>query len=170
MCSSDLDISDEQIENTKRLGIKNINQGDLVDFIKNKKDFYDVVIMRDVLEHFNKEEILDILEFVYKSLKNNGVVIIQTLNAESCFSGRLRYGDFTHELSFTKSSISQVFSISGFKNTMVFPMPPIIHGVKSLIRFVLWRIIEVALRFYLVVETGSSKGIFTQNIITVAKK
>ena len=164
-----IDISIEQVEAAKKIGIKNINQGDLRDFIKNKKDSYDVIFMRDVLEHFNKEEILDILELVYKSLKNNGTIVIQVPNAENPFGSKI-YGDFTHEISFTKDSIQQIFSISGFKDIFVYPMPRVIHGLKSLIRSILWKVIELCLRFYFVIETGSGKVIFTQNIIAVAKK
>lgn len=165
-----IDISVEQIETAKGLGIKNINQGDLVDFIKNKKDSYDVVFIRDVLEHFTKDEILDILEFVYKSLKNNGVIITQVPNAENLFSNRLRYGDFTHEISFTENSINQIFLISGFKNLEIFPVPRVIHGIKSLVRFTIWKVIELCLRFYLLIETGSGGRILTPDLIVIAKK
>ena len=165
-----VDIGVEQIETAKEMGIKNINQGDLRDFIKNKKDFYDVIFMRDVLEHFAKDGILDILEFVYESLKNKGIVIVQIPNAENLFSGRLRYGDFSHEISFTENSINQIFSVSGFKNLKVLPVPRVIHGIKSLIRFIFWKIIELCLRFYLLIETGSGKRILTPDLIVIAGK
>lgn len=154
----------------KKLGIKNIQQADIKKFLQDKKFFYDIIFARDVLEHFNKEEIMDILDIVYHSLKQGGVFVSQTINAENLLCGRLRYIDFTHEISFTKESASQVFRMIGFKNIKIYPQPPVIHGIKSFIRYILWKFIEYCLRFYLLIETGSSKGIFTQDIIISASK
>ncbi|MEK7555437.1 MAG: class I SAM-dependent methyltransferase [Patescibacteria group bacterium] len=161
-----IDASGEQVEVAKKLGIKNIYQLKDIDAV----DKYDIVFMKDVLEHFNKDEIMALLEKIHKALKDRGVLIIQTPNAESPFSGRLRYGDFTHEISFTESSVRQALLVSGFKNVVVCGTYPIVHGIKSLIRFILWRIIELKLRFYILIETGSDKGIFTQNLIAKAEK
>ena len=165
-----VDISKEQFEESKKFNIKNIYQDDLKNFLKNRENIYDVIFMRDIIEHFNKEEILEILELVNCSLKEGGKIIIQTPNAEGPFGGRYRYWDFTHEISFTEGSICQVLLVSNFGKIRIFPTNPIIHGFKSFIRFILWRIIELILRFYLLVETGSGKGIFTQNLIAVAEK
>lgn len=168
--SEGVDISPEQIEAAKKLGIKNIRQADLKEFLRDKRNFYDIIFMRDVIEHFTKEEVLDVLDYTHQSLKRGGVFVAQTPNAESPFSGRFRYGDFTHETSFTEKSIRQVLLISNFKNTKVFPIRPVVHGFKSFLRAVLWRGIEVFLHLYLLIETGSTKGIFTQNFIAVAEK
>lgn len=165
-----VDISKEQIEMSQKLGIKNIQQADIKEFLKDKKDFYDAIFARDVLEHFNKEEIMDILDIIYKSLKQGGQFICQTVNAENLLWGRLRYGDFTHGMAFTKESASQVFQVIGFNDIKVYSQPPVIHSVKSFIRYILWKCIEHCLYFYLLIETGSVRGIFTQNIIIYGEK
>jgi 2-polyprenyl-3-methyl-5-hydroxy-6-metoxy-1,4-benzoquinol methylase len=165
-----VDISSEQIGQGRKMGIKNIFQADIKEFLNNKINQFDIIFTRDLIEHFNKEEIINILEQVYGSLKTDGLLIIQTTNAENPFGGRFRYGDFTHEISFTESSIRQVLLVSRFNEIKVYPVRPVIHGLKSLFRNLLWRWIELEIKFYLLVETGSAKGIFTQNLIAVAKK
>lgn len=165
-----VDISIEQVELAHKLGIKNIKRDDVRQYIKHCKEEFDLIFMRDLLEHFNKEEILNTLENIFSSLRKNGKVIIQVPNAENILSGRIRYGDFTHELAFTENSMRQILLVSGFKHTEIFPQRPVIHGLKSFIRYFLWKLIELGLRFYLLIETGSSKGIFTQNLIAVAEK
>ncbi len=165
-----IDYSKEQVEFAKKLGVKNILQGDLKEFLKNKKEVFDVIFMRDVLEHFNKEEILEVMELVYSALSKNGAVVIHTPNGESIFSGRYRFWDFTHEMSFTKTSLRQLFGVSGFEKIEFYSSGPVVHGLKSLIRYLLWKIIEFILKIYLLVETGSGEGIFTQNLIAVAQK
>ncbi len=168
--SEGIDVSPEQIEATKKLGIKNIRQANLKEFLRDKRNFYDVIFMNSVIEHFTKEEILDVLDIIYQSLKTGGVFVAQTPNAESPFSGRFRYGDFTHEISFTKGSIRQVLEVAGFKNIGVFTTGLVVHGFKSFIRAVLWKGIEIILHLCLLVETGLFGGIFTQSFIATAEK
>lgn len=165
-----IDISKEQIILAKRLGIKNIKQADLFKFLRDKKESYDVIFARDILEHFKKEEILNILKLFYNSLKQKGKVIIQVPNAEGPFGTHYLYSDFTHELAFTERSLNQIFKSVGFKEIYCYPTPPPNIGTISRCRFLLWKLIECLLKFYTLIETGSSKGFFTRNIICVAIK
>ncbi len=162
--------SEEQIEAAKRLRILGIEKARLKEFLKNKKEIYDTIFLKDVIEHFDKEEALAILEMAFTSLKKGGKLIIQTPNAESPFGARYRYYDFTHEIGFTPTSLSQILKVVGFKKINFYPEGPVAHGIKSLIRWVLWKGIEVILRWYLLIETGSGKGLFTQNMIVLAVK
>ena len=166
-----VDVSPEQIKAAQDLGIKNIYQANFQNYLIGKKEIYDFVFMHHVLEHFNKEEVLDILEIIHQSLKINGILVITTPNAESFFAGQFRYGDFTHDTIFAKNSIRQVLLVSNFKNIKVYSTPPVVHGFKSLTRFILWKCyVELKFKLYLLVETGSAKGIFTNSLIAVAKK
>lgn len=164
-----IDFSPEQIEIAKKLGIKNVECADLREFLKGKQGYYNLIFARDVIEHFNKDEILDILRLIYDSL-NSGAVVIQTPNAEGPLGSKYRYGDFTHEIAFTRSSLNQVLKVAGFNDTAFYPTGPVPKGFKSAVRFLLWKGIEIMLRFYMVIEIGSFSGIFTQNIIARAKK
>jgi 2-polyprenyl-3-methyl-5-hydroxy-6-metoxy-1,4-benzoquinol methylase len=165
-----IDISVEQVEVAQKLGVKNIKQADIKQLLRDKKDFYDVVFGRDVIEHFGKEDIVEILSLCCDSLKKNGVIIIQAPNAESLFFGRIRYGDFTHEIAFTTGSLSQLLRMVGFARVEFYPVQPIIHGVKSFVRFILWKIVETFYKFLLFIEVGKGQKIVTQGIIAVAKK
>lgn len=165
-----IDVSSEQVEIGKNLGIKEVECADVVDFLKNKKDYYEVLILKDVLEHFAKEHIMEFLSLAFSSMRPEGVLIIQTPNAESPFVCRYRYGDFTHETAFTRSSLNQVLTATGFRKITFYPIYPVPHGVYSFIRFLLWFAIQALLKFYLLVETGSSEGFFTQNIIAIGRK
>lgn len=168
--ASGTDISAEQVDIGKELGVNNIEQSDIKIFSQNKSNFYDVIIARDILEHFNKEDIIEILTYCNNYLKIGGVIIIQVPNAESPFFGRIRYGDFTHDIAFTSSSLSQLLMVVGFSNVRFFPMRPCVYGVKSIVRYTLWRFIECFYKLFLFSEIGRGKYIVTQNIIAVANK
>ncbi len=165
-----IDISAEQIKLGKSLGIENIKLADLVEFLQDKKQVYDLIFARDLLEHFRKEEVMEVLELVSKALNKDGKVIIKTPNAESPFAGRYRYGDFTHEVAFTQNSLAQVLRAVDFEKIRSYPQGPVIHGFKSALRYFLWKIIEAFLRIYLLIETGNARAILTQNLIVAAEK
>jgi 2-polyprenyl-3-methyl-5-hydroxy-6-metoxy-1,4-benzoquinol methylase len=165
-----IDRSHEQIEVAKNLGINDVECANIMSFLKDKKDSYDLVFARDVLEHLTKDEILEVLGAIYKACRVDGLLVVQVPNGESIFSGRIRYGDFTHELAFTKNSLSQALRLAGFTDFAFYPTGPVPKGLKSTVRYILWKAIDAILRFYMLVETGSGRGIFTQNIIGLAKK
>ena len=165
-----IDISPEQIQVAKNLGINNVECADNMVFLKDKQNIYDVVIAKDLIEHFPKKNIIELLTLAFNSLKQGGRLIIQTPNAESPFGSRFRYYDFTHSVAFTKSSLSQVLRATGFENVKCYPMGPIPHGLKSSIRFLIWNVIQILIKFYMLVETGSSDGIYTQTIIALGYK
>ena len=166
-----VDISEEQVKVAHALGIKNVEHGDIEDFLKDREETYDVIFLRDIIEHFKKDDVLKILSLCYASLRDEGLIIIQTPNAESPFSGRMRYGDFTHEVSFTTSSLSQLLRVIGFESIHFFPPPPpLIYTAKSLFKFILWKIVEVFYKMALTVEVGRVNTIVTQNLIATAKK
>ncbi len=168
--ASGIDASAEQIEYAKSFGAKNIAQADLVEFLRDKSEFYNVIFLRDVIEHFNKNEILDILDMVYKALKKEGLLIIQTPNSASIFGSRYRYHDFTHEVGLTENSLRQLMLINNFSDLRFYETKPMIFGVKSFVRAILWKILRIMLQFYLLIETGSTEKILTHNIIMAGRK
>ncbi len=166
---SGVDQDERLIEEAEKLDGK-VYKGDIKSFLNGKSQKFDCIIARDVLEHFTKDEIFEILDLIYGALRQDGVLIIQTPNAESPFGARYRYYDFTHCIGFTSSSLRHVLGATGFKNITFKEAEPAPHGLISFCRFVLWKIIALLWRFYFLIETGSGKGLFSQNMIVVAKK
>jgi 2-polyprenyl-3-methyl-5-hydroxy-6-metoxy-1,4-benzoquinol methylase len=168
-----VDRSPEQVKEANRLGIKGISQSDLMETLYSLSgECKDVIISFDVIEHFTKSELLPFVDEVFRVLKKGGIWIIHTPNAESPFFGKVFFGDVTHEMAFTRTSISQLLKSSGFNGVSCYEDTPVSHGVKSLIRYILWKCIHGLLRFYMAIETGSGEKecIFTQNFLTVATK
>jgi 2-polyprenyl-3-methyl-5-hydroxy-6-metoxy-1,4-benzoquinol methylase len=168
-----VDASPEQMAEAKRLGIDGVVQGDLMDTLRSLTDAsQDCIITFDVIEHFTKAELIPFIDQVYRVLRHGGRWIIHTANGESPFGGRMRYWDFTHELVFTRTSIAQLLLASGFTEVASYEDVPVPHGVKSAIRWVLWRLIRSLLRLYIAAETGDTGQdcIFSQNFLTVAVK
>lgn len=149
-----VDASREQVQLANDRGIANVLFGDLREFLKKKFAQFDVVFLMDVLEHFQREELIEVLDFVHAAIRPNGLLIAHVPNAEGISGMRVRYGDLTHELCFTRKSIRQVLSVCGFNNVVCFEDQPIVHGLKSAFRFFLWKFLTIPLRLLLVAETG----------------
>lgn len=168
--ASGIDISAEQVETANSLGVSNVFEADIMAFLENRKCEFDLILARDVIEHFDKSDVVDLLTRCHAALRENGVIVIQTVNAESPFSGRIIYGDFTHETAFTVRSMSQILNMTGFQKVQFQPTKPLIYSWKSFLKYVLWRIVEKAYKLCLFAEVGRTDGIVTQCFITVASK
>jgi 2-polyprenyl-3-methyl-5-hydroxy-6-metoxy-1,4-benzoquinol methylase len=166
-----IDVSEQQVAEAHKLGIDFVRQGDLMETLARSADeSVDFVIAFDVIEHFSKRELLGFVDQVRRVLHKGGQWLLHQPNAASPFFGRIRYGDYTHEQAFTVSSITQLMLAGGFHSVACYEDVPVVHGAKSMLRYILWRFIRIALRLYLAAETGTSREIFTQNFLAVATK
>ena len=89
--------------------------------IKITDNYFDAIIMNNVIEHFNKAELVMMLNLIHTKLKSGGVLIAKTGNIENPFNLGLFLRDFTHQIGFTKNSLRQVMLQCGFikKNVLV---------------------------------------------------
>jgi SAM-dependent methyltransferase len=168
-----LETSPGQVEFARQLGVRSVEFGDLVPFLRNTADeVFDVVVVFDVIEHFCKEEVLEIMDQVYRVLRPGGRLIVHAPNAEGIFGSRIFWSDFTHEMAFTREGLRQLTCASGFGSIEFSEDLPVVHGVKSLIRRVLWAGLRSIFRLAYMAETGDSGAglILTQNLLAVANK
>jgi SAM-dependent methyltransferase len=77
---------------------------------------YDIVFLKDVLEHIEVNEVKPFLRACMQILNKNGVLLITTPNANSSFAARMRYVDYSHVQSFTEESLCYWLRIAGIKN------------------------------------------------------
>lgn len=135
---------------------------------------YDAIVAIDVLEHLRKDEALAFVDAAFTALKPGGVLLTQTVNAESPFFGRMLHIDFTHEIAFTRHSLHQLFMVAGFGETGFREIAPIGAGPRALLRRGLWAIARWKMNLYLHIETGSgllnNEHLFTQIFLAKARK
>ncbi len=167
-----VELDPKQVEIGRSLGVRNLTCGDARQLLQESLGQLDFISAIDVLEHFPKEKALELLNLIYAALRPGGRFLCQVPNAAT-FYLPLFYMDFTHETPFAPSSLKQALEMAGFVNVRVSGMGPVVHGVKSAVRFVLWKLIEACLRFVQTVEAGPGddlRRIFTATIFAVADK
>lgn len=165
-----IDVSPEQIEEGTGLGIANLIRGDFKDHLTTASGRYAMIIARDVIEHFERQEVFEILQMVNRSLVKGGIFVMQVPNGQGLFYASIFYGDFTHEMAYTESSVRQLFLNCGFSRTSCFPTGPVPHSAFGTVRWLLWKWKVLTFRFWKMVETGNANGIFTSNLIAVGEK
>jgi 2-polyprenyl-3-methyl-5-hydroxy-6-metoxy-1,4-benzoquinol methylase len=166
-----IDISPEQVELARATGAGPVQLGDYRDTLAARPGHYGAITATDLLEHLTKSEVLSTFDHVAAALAPGGVFVARVPNAVSPLSGHTRYGDFTHETSFTARSVRQVAAAAGFGSVTVAPCPPIAHGLLSAARVVLWQPISACFLLALAAETGVLRGhIVTQNLTFAARK
>lgn len=166
-----VDVSAEQIQQARALGIPEAVEGQLDDFlVRTASGSVDAVIAFDIFEHLDPEQLFATLDEIYRVLKLGGRVILHVPNAEGIYGMRIRYGDFTHEQAFTANSLRQVTRTAGFTRFEAFEDKPIPHGIFSIARRVIWDCGTLPHRLLLSAETGGGGFILSQNMLAVAYK
>jgi SAM-dependent methyltransferase len=134
-----VDVSPEQIGPARQLGFEDVHCEDVREFLAQIPDSkFDVVIASDVLEHFTRPELLALTDEVHRVLTPGGRLVCHVPNAEGVFAGAIRYGDLTHEFAFTRGSIRQLAAACSFRVLTVREDTPVVHGLFSLVRFLIW--------------------------------
>lgn len=157
-----VDVSPEQTALASQV-TENIAEEDAINFLKSHQDTYTLIAGIDIVEHFKKDEVLDFLDACYNALKLGGRLILQTPNAESPFGMMYRYGDFTHEVAFNTNSLKRLLSLTGFSEIESRETGPVIHGLLSFGRYLIWKALRLILIFWNLAETGNKgSGIYTR--------
>jgi SAM-dependent methyltransferase len=162
--ASGVDASPEEVAMARNLGLP-VECREMAAALAERAGAVDFLILRNVLEHFSKSEVMELLAAARRALRPGGAIWIQVPNAESPFGARLRYADFTHELAFTRDSIAQVLNVSGFREVRVAPVRPVFRGLRA----ILWKAMEALYKLMLTAELGHGSYIVTQDLCVVAR-
>ncbi|MDY6843503.1 MAG: class I SAM-dependent methyltransferase [Thermodesulfobacteriota bacterium] len=171
-----VDLSSEQIELCKKLGISEVNVEEGTEFLERNKGVFDLLFSAYLIEHLTKEGVIRLFEAIYNSLGHDGFAILVTNNATPLFSGLVQYFDFTHTMLFTPISLRQALRMAGFQEIGIFPMEPFGTKITSEPRRFLSKIIDKIYRMLFIIEFGwegykrFQPVIFTSGITAVARK
>jgi len=164
-----IDLSAEQIALAQARGL-NALEADVFEYLKNNSFSYDAILAIDFVEHFTKQELLELFELLRAALKPNGILLLQTPNGEGLFSRQIIYGDLTHQTIFTPSSLSQLLRLEGFEPVAITETAPLSNGLKGILRTIIWSIVRFRVNLLRKIEAGKTQKVWTENFICLAKK
>jgi 2-polyprenyl-3-methyl-5-hydroxy-6-metoxy-1,4-benzoquinol methylase len=114
-----LDVSQKLLEAVRaRYGdkLRGSYWGDAKDFLDRNLESFDLIIMFDVLEHFQESELSALLIALKGALRRGGRLVLRTPNMAVPLGVFSRYIDFTHKTAFTEFSLHQVLEAHGFRH------------------------------------------------------
>lgn len=162
-----IDISSDVVE----VGAKIIGQSmrlvsDTQDYLKNRKDSYDVILMYHVLEHFEYEHVIPTLTAIHNSLRVNGLLIVGVPNAAAPIIGsEQQYFDFTHRVGFSPWSLEQVHRMAGFEKCKVKEVWPPKKGIAKTLQRVAQKIVLSIVKVYLFIIVPYKRSVVTHSMV-----
>lgn len=165
-----IDLSNEQAALAIQTGAP-VLEGNAIDFLAASKEAFELITALDLIEHFDKNEVLRFLDTCHNALKPGGRIILQTPNAESPWGSTHRYNDFSHEVGFNPNALSRLLRLTGFITVEARELGPVPwrYSVRSTCRWLVWCLIRSGLNVYNLAETGScGSGVFTRIMLVSA--
>jgi len=162
-----VDISGEQIAIANEKGFNAI-QADAFQFLREGENQYDVILAIDIIEHFKKEELFELLQLIHLALKPGGILILQTPNGEGLMPGYVIYGDLTHCTILSPLSLKNILTVINFENIRVKELGPAFFVHFPL--FIGWQIIRVLAMMVKFLEIGRIQKYWTESIICSCQK
>ncbi|MCS7053689.1 MAG: class I SAM-dependent methyltransferase [Ignavibacterium sp.] len=164
-----IDISKEQIQIAKAANY-DVMEIDVFEFFKNNNEKYDLIFAFDFLEHFTKDELIELSHIIYENLNDNGIFLARTPNGQGVFAGYVIYGDLTHQTIFNPNSFIQLMSQAGFEKIVCFENGPVAKNLKGLIRKIVWEYFKLNLNIFRLSEIGGRTDILTQDFYGICYK
>ncbi|MGB7342171.1 MAG: class I SAM-dependent methyltransferase [Phototrophicaceae bacterium] len=107
-----IDVSCNDIEAAKKIVPEaDFECTDVFEYLQANPQFFDIILIKAVLEHIPKNQVIPLLQLIKSSLKPNGIVLVDVPNMDWLFATHERYMDFTHEVGFTKESMAQLLGL-----------------------------------------------------------
>jgi SAM-dependent methyltransferase len=164
-----VDISAEQVEIARKRGVR-AERHDVFEFLAEHPGDFDAIVAVDVLEHFGRDELLQLAHLVIASLKPRGRLLVQTANGAGLFPGQVIYGDLTHLTIFTPESLGQLLRAVGFIDVASYETGPIPIRLRGKLNVALWATIKRIANSVRSIEAGKRQNIWTENFICRAFK
>lgn len=167
-----MDISPEQVKQAADFGVKNVVLGNAINYVKSEQEACDLLLGMDIIEHFTKDELVELLLHIRKFLRPGGRAIFRTPNLDAPLATAFANGDFTHENYLNASSAAQVMLACGFSEVKVLPSyMNTYHPVKEILRKFFWTVVKLRCKVALFATARSSKNILlTPNMLIVVQK
>jgi SAM-dependent methyltransferase len=130
------DIDANRVKIAKSLGLQ-ADIGDAWDCLEELSDI-DVFFTVDFVEHLEKEEAVEFLIELSKTLKEGGILLIRTPITDSIFGGLHLYNDFTHKWAVNSNVWKTIATATGYKFVEIVDERPVVDSPKHFLTRVIF--------------------------------
>ena len=142
------------------------------DYLEQCEENYDVIFAEQEINHLDKDEVLDFLNLCWKNLKEEGILIVHSLNGANPITGAEALAqNYDHYTTFTEYSLRQILEFSNYRNIEVFPLKLYVfytnplNYIGMLVNTIFNSFFRLCFIFY-----GKSNKIFSKKIGASCKK
>ena len=165
---------DSDPEKVKYAVEKNLNcrAEEAFPFLENNQKPFDVIMAEQEINHLTKDEILVFLKLCGDNLKQDGTLIIHSLNGANPITGAEALAqNFDHYNTFTEYSLRQILEYSNFHVTKVIPLDLYVFYTNpfNYVGILLNTLNTMFFRFNFILY-GKSNRIFTKKIGAISRK
>jgi 2-polyprenyl-3-methyl-5-hydroxy-6-metoxy-1,4-benzoquinol methylase len=118
-----IDVNERQIAAARAQGQPAEHVIDTIAWLRQRQAHFDFVSAIDVLEHIPVADQPDFVAAVHTALAPHGTFLCTVPNANSTVAMRWRYIDFTHQASFTESSLRFLLVLGGYSAVTILEAP-----------------------------------------------
>lgn len=148
-----------------------VEAGDLRDYLRKSINRFDVIALFDVIEHFTREEGVEVLDEICAALRPGGLLLLQLPNGDSPFAGAVFANDATHETLYTRVSLAHVLAMSGFRTLGAEEHSPELVDLRSGFRWLGWKLLRTGIALCHRIETGGvATGLYARVMRVAAVK
>jgi 2-polyprenyl-3-methyl-5-hydroxy-6-metoxy-1,4-benzoquinol methylase len=164
-----VDISAEQLAVARQI-CEHVQLQNGTEFMLKHPATFDLITALDLIEHLTKDELLKFLRAAHGALRPGGRLVLQTPNCASPQGIAVRHADFTHEIGLTPNSLAWLLRLTGYENHEAREQGPVCRGLKSSVRWLLWRMLRLTFIARDLIESGSAQQVYTRVFVASATK
>lgn len=141
-------------------------------FLHNSKVQFDVIICEQELNHLTKDEIILFLNLCRDRLRENGTLIVHSLNGANPITGAEALAqNFDHFNTFTEYSLRQVVGYCGFDDIKVIPLDLYVfyNNPFNYVAMLAANMLSIFFRGCFILY-GKHNKLFTKKIAAIGKK
>lgn len=115
-------------------------------FFEERAGSFDRVVMRDVIEHIERAEVIDTLRGLHTLLAPGGQLLVETNNCSLPVGMHIQAADITHVTPWNASSLEQALGLAGFSEITFHPKPDFYDRQRRGLSKLAYRAADAALR------------------------
>lgn len=168
---SGVDLSPEMAAQARHRGYEVFETDVLSALVGFPRDSTGVISCFDIIEHMSKDEGFRLMQLAFVALRPGGVLLLKLPNAYSPMGFGITANDLTHEAAYTEATILQMGTLAGFTQGEAREVGPLPHGLKSSLRWLLWKLLRGGIALFDTIETGTSRSkIYTRVMLVRLQK
>ena len=149
-----------------------IIKSDAISYMSTVEDnYYDFILIQDVLEHLTHNDCIDVLSACNQKLRSGGVIFARVPNGNSPFALRNQNNDYTHKAFLGFLSLKRYFEYTSFTHVETYPCYEVLPGLSGFIHTLVVKLIfQPIISFVLKPYIGWSGEFFWTPNLCIAKK